>query len=100
MHEAHRGILSASSIGQSWYSTTLLLEGGRPFRVVNRNPWPLGFHSLLKALRTDASASGKVIGAELVLLLLTTTASTSAAPRGTGKFLKIARSNAQKLFHL
>src|SRR5262249_19987836 len=44
---------------------TLLLEGGRPFRVTKRNPCALDFHSFLYRLRTTASGSGSVIGAAL-----------------------------------
>lgn len=57
-------------MGQSLYSTTLLLDGGRPFLVVNRNPSGLDFHCFLYSLRMDASTSGIVIGAELILLFV------------------------------
>ena len=52
------------------YATTLLEDGGRLFRVVNRNPCALDFHSFLYSLRTEASFSGIVTGAALVVLFV------------------------------
>jgi len=65
----NRGISSASSIGQSRYSTTLLLDGGRLFRVANHQPSGLAVQIDRYSLKTFASASARVTGAALALAL-------------------------------
>jgi hypothetical protein len=40
-----------------WAKLGRRADGGRPFRVVNRNSFELGFHSFRYSLRTEASAS-------------------------------------------
>src|SRR5213593_2297897 len=57
-------------IGQSRYSTTLLLDGGRLFRVVKSQPSGLAFERERYSLRTTARAYGRVDGAALALLFV------------------------------
>ena len=61
---------SASRIGQRWHSTTLLDDGGRPFRVTKRKFSEFNFHAVLYSARTADSAGGSVIGAVLPLLIV------------------------------
>ena len=61
---------SASRIGQSRYSTTLLLEGGRSFRVAKSQPSGFAVQVARYCFNTTAKASGRVTGAVLALLFV------------------------------